>query len=234
MPAKGAHGEAGGTHDSEHSAALVTVLDGFTASMEAASKPFGKLLALTDMNDWATKTAGTDLPGFMEDMAAITAPPAIGLLMVADAEAKLNAEGGGLPPIPIAIPAMEIELTVGDPDLVEPFAAMDLAIAGKLSAQMATLAVGTVFQLPFDLLLNSAKGSPPTPPDFGILDAIKGLFPGDPDTPDMGISAATYMASCLADRFVPLKAYEGEGEGEGEAGGEEAASEGEGEGEGTP
>ena len=244
MPAKGAHGEAGGTHDSEHNAALVTVLDGFEGSLMSVSKPYSKAYAIIPGlgNSWGADLVATSILPDDPDKAAIAleeirligvgiTPVMLPIAMLAGAIEPLNKKGGGMPPI--SVPGFG---EFGDPDLATPFADMDPVKAPVLAGALSGMVLGVVFKLPITMLKNTLAGSPPVGPGFGILEAIAPLF-GDGSTEgpgfEIGVSAATYMASCLADRFVPLEAYEPD-EGEEEGGGEEATSEGEGEGEGTP
>ena len=43
MGENGAHGPGGEAHDKAHAPALVTILDGFSTSLETMSQPFSKL-----------------------------------------------------------------------------------------------------------------------------------------------------------------------------------------------
>ena len=195
MGEKGSHGPDGEAHDKEHAAALVTILDGFSASLETMTEPFSILLKLALEPDWVIPTTSDPKTGIIKLVADATIkipPPMMFPAVMLEIEGMFNSEEGGMPMFPITLPGIGA-ITMGGVALPGA-AAIDVGLA------FGALVKGVVFDIPLGLMGKAIELDPPTPPDFGIPDLIASI-------PGISPEGAAFMAGCVIDRFQPLKPY---------------------------
>ena len=198
MGEKGAHGPEGEAHDKEHAAALVSILDGFSASLETMTLPFSILLKLALEPEWiipSTSNPKTEIIKLTVDAALAIPPPMMFPKIMLEIEGIFNSPEGGMPMFPITLPGVG-SISMGGVDIAgfDPTAGLAVGLA------FGALVKGVVFDIPLGLMGKAIELDPPSPPDFGIPDLIATI-------PGISAGGAEFMAGCVVDRFNPLKPY---------------------------